>query len=183
MTGLTKVWVGINDTPMEIHSTIPGELSFDPSIINVGESVSDFGEHEWIAVHKSEDKLYLTTTTILSKSIVNNTNTLDYTVTQLRQNTTSYLSLFTEYEKYRLVADPTSGDYIAPMTQQQVDGGFSYFSDDTKRICQSERYWTQSLNVNYEGKYFAWVVYENGFVGIDLFGQSYGIRPYVTVWY
>ena len=119
-----------------------GDLPFDPASISVGKIIPLFGGTEWRAVHKTSQYLYLATTHILGFSVFGENNT--YAQSQLKQYARQFTDIFTDYEKRHLIANPNTGDLVSPMSYEQINGGFSYFNSNSKRVCESQPYWTHS---------------------------------------
>lgn len=156
---------------------IGGEESVDPSDIpglSVGNNVT-FGSTKWIVSHKTADTMYLT-----AASVIGATGWWG-----LQMMCDLYLNLYFTKEQIALMktitANSTSGKVFVA-TKDQMDGGFSYFSSDSRRKITNTVYWTSTEH----SEAIAWIVGLNGALndngdgsGIKQF--SLGFRPSVAL--
>ena len=153
-----------------------GEESVDPSDIpglSVGNNVT-FGNTKWIVSHKTADTMYLT-----AASVIGATGWLG-----LQMMCDLYLNLYFTKEQIALMktitADSTSGKVFVA-TKDQMDGGFSYFSSDSRRKITNTVYW---ISTEYS-PVIGWLVDSNG--NYNDYGDgankllSYGFRPSVAL--
>ena len=160
-------------------STGPGSggLTFDPTTITVGTRVNQFGGTSWIVVHKTTTRLYLASEHIFTPTIKFGTSTA-YLGSTLQSHAREFNDIFSDYEKSWMVANPDNGDLIGPMSYDQLNGGFSYFNSDSKRICDNAVYWTSSP-VNSSN---IWTVYSDGILYAHYSPSSAcGFRPFVCL--
>ena len=159
-------------------STGPGSggLTFDPTTITVGTRVNQFGGTSWIVVHKTTTRLYLASEHIFTPTIKFGTSTA-YLGSTLQSHAREFNDIFSDYEKSWMVANPDNGDLIGPMSYDQLNGGFSYFNSDSKRICDNAVYWTSSPN----GSSNVWRVNADGSLHNYNPSNTYGFRPFVCL--
>ena len=136
--------------------------------LTVGNIIA-WANQPWIVSHKTDDACYLTLTGVSGE-----TNWYS-----LQNACTTFASKFTEAQKACLksvTAGNTSGKVFVA-TKDQMDGGFSYFSNDSRRSI-STYYWTSTDDYSY----YAWrVLLDGSFDGGVNKSSSYGFRPSVCI--
>ena len=153
-----------------------GEESVDPSDIpglSVGNNVT-FGSTKWIVSHKTADTMYLT-----AASVIGATGWLG-----LQMMCDLYLNLYFTKEQIALMktitADSTSGKVFVA-TRGQMKGGFSYFSNNSRRKITNTIYWTSTERSSGH----AWSVTSDGSLDYNVdttySDRSYGFRPSVAL--
>ena len=218
VTGESKAWIGINETPEELifmgsemnigtingltvdqildkmvekkigiaggGSVGPGSggLTFDPHMITVGTRVDQFGGTSWIVVHKTTTRLYLASEHLFIPIIVfNDTSRNSLCLGSVLQTAAKkFNDIFSDYEKSWMVANPDNGDLIGPMSYDQVNGGFSYFNSNSRRICSYYAYWTSTKRSGTANG--IWRVGEDGSL-LDTVPNTgdIGFRPFVCL--
>lgn len=144
----------------------------DKSQLTLGNTVTWAG-YDWIVSHKTADACYLTLKGLSGNS----------TWTNLQSACTSFASKFTAEQKACLksvTAGNTHG-IVFVATEDQMDGGFSYFNSIGRRNL-NEAYWTSTKS----GSIYAWYVNSYGYLNSDYYSGgnlsfSYGFRPSVCV--
>ena len=149
-------------------STIPDEFP-DPDSLTVGNTIN-WANQQWIVSHKTADTCYLTLKGLSGNSTWRN----------LQSACTDFATMFTEAQKNCLksvTAGNTSGKVFVA-TRDQMDGGFSYFNNNSRRAL-NEVYWTSTESVSVG----AWLVTSDGSLGYGSFSQSSsgGFRPSVAL--
>ena len=148
-------------------STIPDEFP-DPDSLTVGNTIN-WANQQWIVSHKTADTCYLTLKGLSGNSTWRN----------LQSACTNFATKFTEAQKACLksvTAGNTSGKVFVA-TKDQMDGGFSYFNNNSRRAL-NEVYWTSTQY----GSVGAWPVLTDGSLGGDYSqSHSYGFRPSVAL--
>lgn len=150
-----------------------GEESVDPSDIpglSVGNNVT-FGSTKWIVSHKTADTMYLT-----AASVIGATGWWG-----LQMMCDLYLNLYFTKEQIALMktitADSTSGKVFVA-TKDQMNGGFSYFSSNSRRKITNTVYWTSTEDYSV----YAWYVTADGSLSHgNSKSNSYGFRPSVAL--
>ena len=145
----------------------------DKDSLTIGNTVT-FAGKQWVVSHKTADTCYLTLKDVLGKS----------TWYDLQENCTKFANQLTEEQRRCLTyvtAGNTSGKVFVA-TKDQMDGGFSYFNDDSQRGVGST-YWT-STECNSIG---AWRVCSDGSLSsLSATGYiqsvSFGFRPSIAIW-
>ena len=148
-------------------------IALTPNIPNVYPSVGthvDWAENDWIVTHVDTNMVYMTLADVVSDWYV--------AWNDLQDACTTFADKFTEEERACLksvTAGNTSGKVFVA-TYEQMDGDFSYFNNDSRRMAD-DWYWTSSG----EDSNDAWSVCTDGIFGLD--GRSYtgGFRPSVCV--
>ena len=153
---------------IKMVSTIPDEFP-DPDSLTVGNTIN-WANQQWIVSHKTADTCYLTLKGLSGNSTWRN----------LQSACTNFATKFTEAQKACLksvTAGNTSGKVFVA-TKDQMDGGFSYFNNNSRRAL-NEVYWTSTE----DGSLYAWLVSPDGSLGDGNYGQSYsiGFRPSVAL--
>lgn len=144
----------------------------DKSQLTLGNTVTWAG-YDWIVSHKTADACYLTLKGLSGNS----------TWTNLQSACTSFARKFTEEQKACLksVRAGNTHGIVFVATEDQMDGGFSYFNSIGRRNL-NEAYWTSTeINSGY-----AWYVDSYGNLNSDFYGvgnqsNSYGFRPSVCI--
>ena len=174
--GQNKVFCGADDSIITLQSAAGGALTFDPHTITVGTRVNQFGGTSWIVAHKTSDRLYLASEHIFTAAVKFGDSTA-YLGSNLQLHARSFNDIFSDYEKSWLVANPDNGDFIGPMSYNQLNGGFSYFNSKSRRACDNNWYWTSS---SVDGS-FVWGVDSYGGLVYNDPGSSGGFRPFVCL--
>ena len=150
-------------------STIPDEFP-DPDSLTVGNTIN-WANQQWIVSHKTADTCYLTLKGLSGNSTWRN----------LQSACTNFATKFTEAQKACLksvTAGNTSGKVFVA-TKDQMDGGFSYFNNNSRRAL-NEVYWTSTES----DSGIAWYVFTDGSL-YDFYGgpqsNSSGFRPSVAL--
>ena len=148
-------------------STIPDEFP-DPDSLTVGNTIN-WANQQWIVSHKTADTCYLTLKGLSGNSTWRN----------LQSACTNFATKFTEAQKACLksvTAGNTSGKVFVA-TKDQMDGGFSYFNNNSRRAL-NEVYWTSTQSASRN----AWDVGADGSLyDIDYQSVSFGFRPSVAL--
>ena len=153
-----------------------GGLTFDPHTITVGTRVNQFGGTSWIVVHKTTTRLYLASEHIFTPGVAFGDSNA-YLGSNLQLHAREFNDIFSDYEKSWLVANPDNGDLIGPMSRNQLNGGFSYFNSDSKRVCDNS-YWTSTPS-NSNNR--VWLVGLDGSLYDTGPDRIYGFRPFVCL--
>lgn len=154
-----------------------GGLTFDPHTITVGTRVNQFGGTSWIVAHKTTTRLYLASEHIFTPAVKFGDSTA-YLGSNLQLHAREFNDIFSDYEKSWMVANPDNGDLIGPMSYSQVNGGFSYFNSNDRRVCDNIWYWTSSPN----SSSYVWRVNTDGSLyNFSSPGSSGGFRPFVCL--
>ena len=156
--------------------------------MSVGNTITAMGR-TWIVCHREGNKYYLALNVIASEtnfagdeSTVYKNSTLHSTAIAYRNTLkNSYADIMSLYASDVTVNGVTDKVFVA--SYEQMNGGFSYFNRDSRRICNyngsSTEYWTSSL---YTGSR-VWYVDTDG--SLDNFygapGDSHGFRPFVCL--
>ena len=156
--------------------------------MSVGNTITAMGR-TWIVCHREGNKYYLALNVIASEtnfagdeSTVYKNSTLHSTAVAYRNTLkNSYADIMSLYASDVTVNGVTDKVFVA--SYEQMNGGFSYFNRDSRRICNyngsSTEYWTSSL---YTGSR-VWYVDTDG--SLDNFygapGDSHGFRPFVCL--
>ena len=153
---------------IKMVSTIPDEFP-DPDSLTVGNTIN-WANQQWIVSHKTADTCYLTLKGLSGNSTWRN----------LQSACTNFATKFTEAQKACLksvTAGNTSGKVFVA-TKDQMDGGFSYFNNNSRRAL-NEVYWTSTGLASSR----AWFVYTDGSLLNGVYDQSYsdGFRPSVAL--
>lgn len=138
----------------------------------VGNNIS-WANQRWIVSHKTADACYLTLKGLSGNS----------TWTNLQSACTSFARKFTEAQRVCLksVRAGNTHGIVFVATEDQMDGGFSYFNSIGRRNL-NEAYWTSTeINSGY-----AWYVDSYGNLNSDFYGvgnesDSHGFRPSVCI--
>lgn len=172
-----------------------GSVNIDPTSIAVGNEFT-FGGTLWVAVHKTANRLYAASKYILAtmqfdyakydstgKSIWS--PSVYYASAYIKEYARQCASMFSDAEKAMLVAYPYTGDLVSPMSYTDLNGGFSYFNSNSRRICYDQQsgtaefYWTSTAH----SSSYVYYVDDEGYLSSssDL-GPSYagGFRPCIT---
>lgn len=149
-------------------SMIPDEFP-DPESLTVGNTIN-WASKQWIVSHKTADTCYLTLKGLSGESTWYN----------LQSSCNSFANQLNEAQKACLksvTAGNTSGKVFVA-TYDQMNGGFSYFNNDSRRSV-GDYYWTST---EYSSDY-AWNVDSDGGLGSygGLKSNSYGFRPSVAL--
>ena len=147
-------------------STIPDEFP-DPDSLTVGNNIS-WANQQWIVSHKTADTCYLTLKGLSGNSTWYN----------LQSACTNFATKFTEAQKACLksvTAGNTSGKVFVA-TKDQMDGGFSYFNNNSRRAL-NEDYWTSTERDSIG----AWYVDAGGSLNNFYQSDSHGFRPSVAL--
>ena len=151
-------------------------LTFDPHTVTVGTRIDQFGGTSWIVAHKTATRLYLASEHIFA--LIKFGDNVNYVGSNLQQKAREFNKIFNDYEKSWLVVNPDNGDLIGPMSRAQLDGGFSYFNSNSRRVCDTQLYWTSTLC----GSGDVWGVNTNGsFRSFYYPDNTYGFRPFVCL--
>ena len=145
----------------------------DKDSLTIGNTVT-FAGKQWVVSHKTDDICYLTLKDVLGKS----------TWYDLQNACTNFANSLSEAQRKCLTyvtAGNTSGKVFVA-TKDQMDGGFSYFNNDSQRSVGST-YWT-STELSSIG---AWRVCSDGSLSsLSATGYiqsiSFGFRPSVAIW-
>ena len=155
------------------------ELNPNPELPNkdsltVGNTIN-WANQQWIVSHKTADECYLTLKGLSGSSSGDN----------LQDKCESFASKFTEEQKVCLksvTAGNISGKVFVA-TKGQMEGGFSYFNNDSRRKL-NVIYWTST---EYDGRN-AWYVWSDGDLGYgslnlsDIYkSSSCGFRPSICI--
>ena len=145
----------------------------DRSQLTLGNTIN-WANQEWVVSHVTSTEVYLTLKGLLGNS----------TWFNLQSACTNFANKFTEAQKGCLksvTADDTSG-IVFVATRAQMDGGFSYFTINSRRRLGNE-YWTSTEN----NSTFPWYVDSDGTIthgtGLDYVdkSRSLGFRPSVCI--
>ena len=152
-----------SDEP-KLNSELP-----DMSSLTVGNMVM-FADKEWIVSHKTADTFYLTLKGLSGNSTWDN----------LQENCTNFANSLSEAQRSCLksvTAGNTSGKVFVA-TKDQMDGGFSYFNDDSRRSIR-DVYWTSTEKTSRN----AWGVDTDGSLGKYSYDKSnsIGFRPSIAI--
>ena len=141
--------------------------------LTLGNTIN-WANQEWVVSHVTSTEVYLTLKGLLGNS----------TWFNLQSACTNFANKFTEAQKGCLksvTADDTSG-IVFVATRAQMDGGFSYFTINSRRRLGNE-YWTSTEN----NSAFPWYVDSDGTIthgtGLDYVdkSRSLGFRPSVCI--
>lgn len=134
---------------------------------------------EWVVVHNTGSIVYACSRYLLGSSIFGANNSYDMSQVLLlcRMLEASIGLTGASWAVNTTVNGATSKLFIP--SYDQYNGGFSYFSSNTNRICTSPSgtayyYWTSTAN----SSSFVWFVLTDGNLDYgDLHGDTYGFRP------
>lgn len=148
----------------------------------VGSTITFKGQ-QWIVAHVSGGKMYCSLTTISSNTKFGNNNI--YAGSTLASVAKSFeRSLDMNTLEQLLVPNTTVNGVTAKVfvaSYEQMNGGWSYFNSDARRICKygeyAEMYWTSSLfNTG-----LLWTVDSGGNLGGYSLRDTYGFRPSICL--
>ena len=149
------------------------ELNPNPELPNkdsltVGNNIT-WADQQWIVSHKTADECYLTLKGLSGSSSWDN----------LQDKCESFASKFTEEQKVCLksvIVGNISGKVFVA-TKGQMEGGFSYFNNDSRRKL-NVIYWT-STEYSSSG---AWIVGTDGSIySSRVQSYPYGFRPSICI--
>lgn len=139
-------------------------------------------DNSWIVCHIDGNKYYLALSTLYGKTMFGPdasysgsdlaTKATDYKDTLRRSNALIVDTFFANVT----VEGVTDKVFVA--TYYQMNGGFSYFNSNSRRVCDDQMYWTSSLG----GDSYVWYVGTGG--GLDhtyALSNSRGFRPFVCL--
>ena len=159
---------------------IPG---FNPGEAEVGTTIFSLAGITWRVVHITDTAAYAIATEIISKVSYGQVDT--YIESNLRTECAHIELQLSESEKAALLKDEsTQNDYVFVPSYAQMNGGFSYFTSDSRRIAyyndEQQGYWLSTRST-----YSAYSVGMNGTIsdhiaGLDLTSMC-GFRPCVAV--
>ena len=145
-----------------------GKLSFF-HVGNVGD-IMTFADQQWIISHKTATEAYLTLQNLDGESTWYNLQSkcTSWASSKLNASAQAFLK--------NITAGNTSGKVFVA-TRDQMDGGFSYFSSDSRRNV-GDSYWTSTESNSND----AWRVNSGGSFS-DRFTKlsSYGFRPSICI--
>lgn len=149
----------------------------------VGSTITFKGK-SWIVAHKNGNNIYVSDSVIESMTTFGNNNTYSgSTLASVASTFQNSLSLTSN--EYALIPNTSVNGVSSKIfvaSYEQMNGGWSYFNSDTRRVCKyngsAQVYWTSSPN----GDSYVWCVRTNGglFSG-NYPGYSYGFRPSVCL--
>ena len=148
----------------------------------VGSTITFKGK-SWIVAHKNGNNIYVSDSVIESMTTFGNNNTYSgSTLASVASTFQNSLSL-TSNEQALIPNTSVNGvsSKIFVASYEQMNGGWSYFNSDTRRVCKyngsAQVYWTSSPGSDS----IVWYVYATGALSYDYPGYSYGFRPSVCL--
>lgn len=177
---------GLKGSPKANSFKIDG-LPYEGTL-TLGSTITCCG-NSWIVCHIDGNKYYLALSTIYSKTIFG--PNLNYSGSDLATKATDYKD--TLRQSNALIVDTFFAnvtvegvtDKVFVATHDQMNGGFSYFNNRSRRVCKyngsADRYWTSSFS---SGSGYLWYVDFGGDFYADnggAPGSSYGFRPFVCL--
>lgn len=148
----------------------------------VGSTITFKGK-SWIVAHKNGNNIYVSDSVIESMTTFgNNTTYSGSTLASVASTFQNSLSL-TSNEQALIPNTSVNGvsSKIFVASYEQMNGGWSYFNSDTRRVCKykgsAQVYWTSSP---YSGS-TVWCVSTDGSLSSSFPGNSFGFRPSVCL--
>lgn len=148
----------------------------------VGSTITFKGK-SWIVAHKNGNNIYVSDSAIESMTTFgNNTTYSGSTLASVASTFQNSLSL-TSNEQALIPNTSVNGvsSKIFVASYEQMNGGWSYFNSDTRRVCKyngsAQVYWTSSPT----GGGYVWCVRAGGYLDYSSPGHSYGFRPSVCL--
>lgn len=147
----------------------------------VGNSVI-FDSKPWRVVHNDGTKWYLALSNIIEKTQYD-TSSATYSKSILFNKCISYLSNFSELAQKYMV-DITVNNVTAKVfvpSREQLNGGFSYYNNNTNRICQyngdNKDWWSSSSAASSQ----VYRVRADGTFYSTSYSDIYGFRPHICI--
>ena len=162
-------------------NSLKTDVALCTGTLAVGNTITCMGK-SWIVCHRDGNKYYLALSEIASMTKFGSSNT--YAGSTLESVASQYESglnsdIIALYAIDTTVNNVTSKVFAA--SYEQMDGAFSYFNSDSRRICtydgSNQWYWTSSPY----GSSDVWGVYADGSLGSTYPSNSYGFRPFVCL--
>ena len=148
----------------------------------VGSTITFKGK-SWIVAHKNGNNIYVSDSVIESMTTFGNNNTYSGSILASVASTFQNSLSLTSNEQALIPNTSVNGvsSKIFVASYEQMNGGWSYFNLDTRRVCKynggAQVYWTSSPDSG--GR--VWYVYTNGNLSNGGPGYSYGFRPSVCL--
>ena len=153
--------------------------------LTLGSTITCCG-NSWIVCHIDGKKYYLALSTIYSKTTFGLSN--NYSGSDLATKATNYKDTLRQSNAlivdtfFANVAVEGVSDKVFVATYDQMNGGFSYFNSDSRRVCKyngsADWYWTSSP---YSGS-GVWYVLTDGSLNYTRYpSNSNGFRPFVCL--
>ena len=155
--------------------------------LSLGNKITFIGK-EWLVVNKTAEQAILARSVIESKTAFHDSRNA-YNGSTLAGVAKAYENKFSGTNKTILTTfcpqttvNGVTARIFVP-SYEQVNGGFSYFSSNEKRICQyngsNDLWWTSSPNPGDDN--YAYYVYSDGSIDSNNVSSSYGFRPFVAL--
>ena len=145
----------------------------------LGETIAFDGMY-WIVCHTDyvNKLVYLACTVIVQTTVFGSSNA--YSSSTLKTVAKAFEDNMSSAALARMqdvtVNNVTSKIFVP--SKDQLDGGFSYFNSNDRRVCQSTVYWTSSLS----GSNRVWCVLADGSLNGNYTPSStYGFRPFACI--
>lgn len=155
-----------------------GSSQIDGKLL-LGETVQFDGMY-WTVCHTDyiNKKAYLACTVVVQDTVFSY-DTTSYSASILRNVAKSFEDSMSAGAKSRMLNTNVNGvtSKIFAASYNQMNGGFSYFNSNERRVCQDQDYWTSSPS----GTGGVWNVNTSGGFGTAGSGTSYGFRPFCAV--
>ena len=158
-----------------------GDIKGD--ITGVGNTVR-FDGMNWIVVHVANGVAYLGRDVIVSYTIYRPSEGYnEYIGSTLAQTAKDFENNMSEKARSVLMPITVNGvtSKVFVPSYEQVNGGFSYFNSDSRRICQyngSNSYWWTSSG---SSRFRSYDVSESGAIGSYDISGSHGFRPFIAL--
>ena len=169
------------DKKIGIAGASGSTIEIDPPSVSVGNTFT-FGGTSWVVAHKTSTRMYAASQYILSSMQFSDDNTIVYAGSLVKAYARDMADIFSDAEKALLVAHPETGDLVSLMSQSELNGGFSYFNSDSRRICYDQGtsnatfYWTRTTYSSSS----VWSVDGAGSLGPYSPSYACGFRPCIV---
>lgn len=154
-----------------------------PAPATLGATFSWAG-HSWIVVHVESDRIYAARTEIYETCVFSSDGSTAYSGSNLAARALAFQNSLPSNVLENAVNITVNGvtAKIFAASREQLNGGFSYFTDDTSRKCKyngaADRYWTSS---QYSSKYMYSVTRDGDITYGDYDPNICGFRPFVAL--
>lgn len=149
----------------------------------LGETIAFDGMY-WIVCHVDyiQKLAYLACTVIVQNALFSHNSINQYSSSELKDIAKAFESNMSSAALARMQNVTVHGvtAKVFTATYDQLNGGFTYFNSNERRVCQNEWYWTSSPNTVGSADY-VWHVDSNGLLDSTSPGRSIGFRPFVCV--
>ena len=152
---------------------------FNPADSVIGVTTFYYIGYEWLVVHRDESTVYCITKDILSEMEYSSQD--EYSTSNPRAECLEMAGIIPATDKDKIFVDEaTNNDMIFLPSYEQMNGGFTYFTSNSRRVAlyddSKQSYWTRSKQMSYS----IWQVTDQG--GFETQDPAFngGFRPCIA---